>query len=83
MSAAFVGDEKLAVAIELPVIETDIVFVVVAMKGQFELVETKAGVVLSIPFCFFQFADHTVIHLFISFQDYPVANGSEIKKARE
>ena len=70
MSAAFVGDKKLAVTTKIPIIETDIVLVVVAMKGQFELIEPKAGAILSIPFCFFQLADHTVIHFLSSFQDY-------------
>ena len=84
------SDEKLTVTTKIPGIETDVVFIVIAMEGQFEFVETKAGSILSISFCFFQLADQSVIHLFISFRDLPIrhfqalaANGIEIKKARE
>jgi hypothetical protein len=80
MSATFVSDEKLAVATKITVIKADIVFVVIAMKGQFELVEPKAGAILSIPFCFFQLADHTVIHFLSSFQDYLIRCILEISK---
>jgi hypothetical protein len=44
-------------------------FVIVAVKGQLELIEAEAGSFLSISLCFLQLANQSVIHIFISFQE--------------
>lgn len=77
VSATFVCDEEFAVTMEIPVIETDIVIVVVAVKGQFKLIEAKSGSIFCVPFCLFQFAYQSVIHIFY------LLSGMGIKKARE
>jgi len=60
------GHEKLTVTSKVPIIETDVMFIVVTMKGQFKFIEPETGSILSISFCFFQLADQSVIHLFLS-----------------
>jgi len=71
MSATFVGYEKLAITIEISVIETDVMLIVITVEGQLELVEAKTGSILSISLCLLQLADQSVIHILVSFQDCP------------
>ena len=62
VSTSLVGDEEFTITLKDAVVIFDIVFVVVAVEGQFKLVEAKTCVVLCISFCFFQLADQSVIH---------------------
>jgi len=72
VSAAFMGNKKLAITIEHPITETDVMLIVVTVECQLELVEAKPGSILSISLCLLQLADQSVIHIFVSFQDCPV-----------
>jgi len=56
VSASVVGKEELAVALEFSACKRDLVVVVVAMEGQFELVEAETFAVLCVAFGFFQFS---------------------------
>lgn len=62
MSAAFVGQEELAIAIKNAVIVRNMVFAIVAAEIKVKLVEVKAMPVLSVSFCFFYLADQSRIH---------------------
>ncbi len=63
MCAAMVSYKEFAITMIDAVVKCDGVVIVVTMKRNIELVEPKAGLVLSIPFCFLQFADQSVIHV--------------------
>jgi hypothetical protein len=68
VTATFVGDKELTVAMECAVIETDIVFVVGAVEGDVELVEAEARAVFCVAFCLVQLADHSVVHTLSPFK---------------
>lgn len=62
MSASFMSNEELAITVKFPVYIRDIVLVVIAMEGKFELIEPETGAILCIAFCLFQFADQSIVH---------------------
>ena len=62
MSAAFVGNEKFAIAIKNAVIVGNVVFTIVAVKIKVKLVEVEAVPIFSVPFCFFDLAYQSRIH---------------------
>jgi hypothetical protein len=62
MSTAFMGNKEFTVALECAVVETDVMFVVVAMKGHIELVETEPLSVFRVTFCLLKLADHSIVH---------------------
>jgi len=66
MPTAMMGDEKLAVTFEGPIIKCYTMIIVVTVKGKFELVEAKAIPFLGVPLGFLDLSDHSRIHLSIS-----------------
>ena len=62
VSASFVGKEELAVALEFTICKRDLVIVVIAVEGQFELIEAKTGTVFRVALGFFQFSDQSIVH---------------------
>jgi hypothetical protein len=65
---ALMGDEELTVALKSTLIKGYMMIIVVAVKGQFELVEAEAISFLGIPLGFLDLSDHSRIHLSISFR---------------
>jgi hypothetical protein len=68
VSAAFMGDKELAIALERTVFKTDFVIVVVAMKRNIELVEAETMFLFRVTLGFFDFSDHSVIHTLSPFR---------------
>ena len=62
--------EEFAVAAIGTVIKSNMVIVVVAMKSKLKFVEEEPIPLLSIASGLFSFADHSVVHCVISFQDW-------------
>ena len=62
MTATLVSEKEFAIAVKNAISIADIMFIVVAVEGQFKLVEAKTCVVFRISFRFFQLADQSVIH---------------------
>jgi hypothetical protein len=63
MSTALMGDEKLAVAVELTIIKCYMVTVVIAMKGNIKLVQEETILLFCIAFCLFSLSDHSIVHV--------------------
>jgi hypothetical protein len=63
MGAALVGYKELTVTGVHAVIECHMMVIIITLEGEFELVEEEAIPLLSIPFCFFSFSYHSVVHL--------------------
>jgi hypothetical protein len=61
MATPLTQDEEFAVAFKDPVFKLHLMVVVVTVERDLKLVEAEALTLLSIPFGFFDFADH-VIH---------------------
>ena len=62
MRTASVSHKEFTITIEFSIHERYLVVIIVAMEGQFKLVETKTGALFRVSFCLFQLADHTVVH---------------------
>jgi hypothetical protein len=73
--AAVVGHKEFAIALELTVIEGNVVVVVIAPKSNLELVEAKALGVFRVTLGLLNFSNQTVIHISSPF-------GVGMKKAR-
>ena len=59
VSAALVGNEELAIALEISVIEYYVMVIIVAVKSQIEFIESEALALLCVTFCLFSLADHS------------------------
>jgi amino acid permease len=77
MGAAVVRHKEFAIAAVNAIFELYMVVVIIPVKCKIKLVEEEAIPLLSIPFCFFSFSYHSVVHVWVSFQD------GGIKRARE
>jgi hypothetical protein len=66
MTTALVGKEKLTVALENPIVEFNIMGVVIAIKGKLELFKLKTVSFFSIALGFLNFADHSIVHVLLS-----------------
>jgi len=62
MSAAFVGNEKFAIAVKNTVIVGNVVFAIVTVKIKIKLIEVEAMSILCISFCLFYLAYQSRIH---------------------
>lgn len=62
VAAAFVGNEKLAIAVKNAFVVRNMVFAIVAVKIKIKLIEVEAAPVLCISFCLFNLADQSRIH---------------------
>jgi hypothetical protein len=62
MAAAFMGNEKLAIAIKNTLIVRNMVFAIVTVEIKVKLVEVKAVSILSVTLCLFDLADQSRIH---------------------
>jgi hypothetical protein len=63
MRAAFMCDEKLAIAIELTVIKGDMVIVVIAMEGDIKFVQKEPILLFCVALCLFSLSDHSRVHV--------------------
>jgi hypothetical protein len=62
VTAPLVGKEEFAVTLEVAFLITDYMVIIVAVEGQFELVEAKTFSVFRVSLSLFQFADQSIIH---------------------
>jgi hypothetical protein len=73
--AAFVSQEKLAIAAKSTIFKANMVVIVITVEGHIKLIEAEALPILSIPLGFFDLSDHPIVHFLLSFS-------REMKKAR-
>jgi len=62
MAAAFMGQEKFAITGKDAIIIANVVIIIVTVEGKIKLIKAEALSVLCISFCFFELADHSVVH---------------------
>jgi len=70
MSTAMVGYKEFAVTSINTVLKTYVVIVIITVKCNIKFVEEEAIPLFSIPFGFFSFSYHSIVHLLFSFQDW-------------
>ena len=70
MATTSMGEEEFTVTIKDTIIEGHMVIIIIAMKSKIKFVEEEPIPLLSIALGFFSFADHSVVHFVISFQDW-------------
>jgi hypothetical protein len=68
MSAALVGDKEFTVTFVDTILKRHMVIVVITVEGQIKLIEEEALSLFRIPLCFFSFSNHSVVHVYVSFQ---------------
>jgi hypothetical protein len=54
--------EKIAIALPFSMVESDLMIVVIAAKGNGEFVKLKSFRLLGVPFGFLDLSDHAVVH---------------------
>jgi hypothetical protein len=62
VAAPLMGKEELAVALELAIVEMNLVTVIISMERDVEFVEAKSFALLGIALGFLDLADHAIIH---------------------
>ena len=69
MGTAVVRHKEFAITAVDTVLKPYMVIVIIPVKRKIKLVEEEAIPLLRIPFCFFSFSYHSVVHVSVSFQD--------------
>lgn len=69
MGTTVMSYKKFAIASKRAVVEGDLMIIVIAMKCDIEFIEEEAVALLCVPFGFLPFADHSIVHRSISFQN--------------
>jgi hypothetical protein len=69
VSATVMRHKEFAIANKGPIVEGNMVIIVVTMKCQIEFVEKETVSFLSIAFCLLSLADQSIVHCCFSFQD--------------
>ena len=67
MSTMLMSYKKLTITVKRSILEFYSMGIVVAIKSKLKLLELKTVTFFSIAFGFLNFADHPIVHVFISF----------------
>jgi hypothetical protein len=68
MGAVAVRHKELTIAVKNTVVKTDMMFVIIAMKGNFKGGKAEALAFLGIAPGFLSFADHAIVHFYSPFR---------------